>query len=210
MRTITKTLTVCKFIELSQRAKENAIISYADTDVWSSDYEAVLDDFCKRFNVAVTNWEVGAYSPTYFRIRIKNMENEDLCGLRLRTWIINNFWYDLHEGKYYSTPFKQVPKSKEHPAGLSYKFRHSRILMEERCLTGFCAGYTILAAIRGFLRTGWKDEPRKTWEDIVEECVSDFFDEWKKDMEYAMSEEGFEEFCDANDYEFTEDGALYV
>ncbi len=209
MRTITKTIEIYKFNELSPLAKDKAISDYAFTDAWSSEYKAVLKDFCERFNVEVWNWEVGAYEPILFNARVKGMENEELHGLRLRTWIINNFWHDLYEGRYYSTPFKQVPKSPEHPAGLSYRFRHSRIIMEERCLTGFCAGYTILGAIREFIDGGWKLYPNKTWEDIVNECVNDFFLFWKGDMEYAVSDEGFEEFCEGNGYEFTADGCLY-
>ena len=209
MRTITKTIEIYKFNELSQEAKENAISNYADTDAYTSDYKAVLEDFCERFNVNVYKWEVGAYEPISYCTSINGVEDQELRGLRLRTWIINNIWNDLYEGRYYSTPFKQVPKSPEHPAGLSYQFRHSRIIMEERCLTGFCAGYTILGAIREFLDEGWIKYPHKTWEDIVNECVNDFFLSWRGDLEYAVSEDGFEEFCEGNEYEFTADGRMY-
>ena len=210
MRTVTITIKVFKFDELSDTAKENAISRYAQTDSWSDDYQAVLRDFCDRFNVEVRRWDVSPFMPVSRSIFVYGMENPELCGLRLRTWIVNNFWYDLYEGKYYSTPFKKVRKSKKHPAGLSYRFRHSRIILDERCLTGFCAGYTILDAIRKFLKDGWKNEPHKTWKNIVEECVDDFFDSWKKNMEYELSKEGFSAVCEGNDYEFTEDGMLYV
>lgn len=209
MRTITKTFEVFKFNELSEQAKNYAICHYADTNAWAYDYEAVLRDFCERFNVIVSKWEVGAYQPIVKTIFVRADPGEEVCGLRLRTWIINNFWDDLYNGKYFSTAFKQVPVDAEHPTGLSYKCRYSRIMQEKRCLTGFCAGYTILDAIHKFLEDGWKNEPHKTWEDIVEECVDDFFSEWRSDMEYSMSEDGFEEECEANDWEFTEDGLRY-
>lgn len=209
MRTVTQTINVYQFAELCEKAKESVISRYADTDVWDDEYEGVLEDFQDRFNVSVTRWEVGAWSPISYRFYIYNMENEELCGLRLRTWIINNFWSNLYCGKYYSSPFRQVPKSAEHPAGLAHSHRYSKVIMEPRCLTGFCAGNDILKPIFKYLESGWKDEPKKTWEGIVDECIRAFFDSWRDDKQYLSSEEYVNEVCDDNGWEFTDDGRLY-
>ena len=43
----------------------------------------------------------------------------------------------------------------------------------------------------------------------MDKCLDSFFKSCRDDMEYQCSEECFEESCEANKYEFLENGKMY-
>ena len=51
-----------------------------------------------------------------------------------------------------------------------------------------------------------KDSPRE----FVENMLSDFFNKWKRDWEYAYSDGSIEDEIVNNDYEFLENGKPYL
>ena len=48
-----------------------------------------------------------------------------------------------------------------------------------------------------------------TWEELVDRCVSNLVENYKKYIEYLESEEAFESDYECNDWEFFEDGTMY-
>tara|TARA_R100001369_G_C3276009_1_gene161021 strand:+ start:354 stop:788 length:435 start_codon:yes stop_codon:yes gene_type:complete len=65
--------------------------------------------------------------------------------------------------------------------------------------------------IKEDLYGSWMDYPlTKTWNKTkdVEECISEFLSEIEKDYWNQFKEEYVTDMCDANDYEFTEQGEL--
>ena len=45
--------------------------------------------------------------------------------------------------------------------------------------------------------------------DLMDKCLDSFFKSCRDDMKYQCSEECFEESCEANRYEFLENGKMY-
>lgn len=135
-----------------------------------------------------------------------NGDIESLSGQRLANYIWNNYRYSLYKGKYYSTKMKPCPVTKEHPAGLTYKYRHSKIMLEHSCvLTGFHMDDEILDPIYNFL-----DKPdNTTFIELMQECIDAWQKAVKEDDEYAGSFENMSEHAEINEYDFTEDGELF-
>src|SRR5687767_11788369 len=129
MRTIrTK---IYKFSELENKAKQTAIQNFRESNDLSYIYSEANDSrikFCEIFPVTL---ERSNYGHAY-RFSIEdNVMN--LRGQRLATYIYNNYYSQISEGKYYGRlvdTFKdgtKIPVSKEYPAGLRHVKRYSKI-----------------------------------------------------------------------------------
>ena len=124
MRTETRTYDVYKVDELSFTAKENAY------NRWLAGYEYPW----QSENMATLKAFEGIFS-NY------SEEEEELCGVRLLKFIVNNYWHSLFKPKtyWYGKDFN--------------KQRRSRISVTEDCvLTGYCADMDILKPIYDFLK----------------------------------------------------------
>lgn len=107
MRTITETFEVFKLNELSAKSQETAYERWLNNFeyFWADENRSTLDDFCKLFDVRVYDWEYGCnYN---YRFDITNDDAEELCGLRLWKFLMNNFWNFLYERKVFSTGNKK-------------------------------------------------------------------------------------------------------
>jgi hypothetical protein len=80
-----ETLSIYKFDELSERAKERARERgrqlVGDHEAWSTESLESVKAFCKAFGVKLTEWSVGAYSPIEFST---NVENRHFRARKLR------------------------------------------------------------------------------------------------------------------------------
>lgn len=130
----------------------------------------------------------------YNRLKI----GEAISGNRLRTWIVNNILPDLTSTKYYGKRY-----------GENAKFRFSKIFTEvDECnLTGVCFDYDFLKPLMDFVK-----EPNENVNNyqlartdlnmIAQELIA-------AEMDYFYSDEGFSEYCEAENIEFLRDGVPF-
>lgn len=103
MRTITT--TVYQFSELSDKAKENAIEKYRNSDreyFWLEENRETMEKFAELFPIKVTNWSYGGRGEGVSFTSSMDGAVEELTGQRLATYLWNNYKKDLFNGKFYS------------------------------------------------------------------------------------------------------------
>ncbi len=180
--------------ELSEKAKENAYnkwYQHADYPC-GSDAEGTLKEFCRLFDVKVTKWKFDAYSHDY-RFSIENDNVEGLRGIRLATYIWNNYAKYITKGEYY------------HKKG---KSRRSKVnmSMQDCPLTGYCLDCDILDSIIDCLHYTRLYEG---YEQLVNECLNTFFKACSEDAGWCTSEEYFIDEAHANEYEYDKNGNVF-
>lgn len=199
--------------ELSNEAKESAYEKWSNTDryYWAGDEaEATLKEFCRLFDITLNRWEYNAYSHSY-RFSIQNntlCDNEkELSGIRLATYVWNNYAEYISKGKYYSL-WSKTEKNERFPTMGKLKSRHSKIMMEmDNCpLTGVCYDYYILQPIIDCLTY---KKTFSNYEELIDECLHNFFSACVKECEYHESMEYFIEEAQANGYEYDERGKAF-
>ncbi len=214
MRTIT--FDVYNYDELSAPAKEKALESMRETigscrsDDDAYEYRAALEKIEEIFEIKVYDWCVG-YPGTYSRWRFKEgsrfSEMSDEPRFLVRYLDEVERW--CRKGKYYSSPFRKVPVDKEHPAGLDYTKRYSKVMFERNCcLTGSWTS-CIVDDYTGAKRWEYVRKGR-TIEDFLDDMLYDFFKQWERDQECNYEDETIEDEILNRDYEFMEDGRRYV
>lgn len=227
---ITKTINLYKYDELSEAAKDRIRDEWRGCgdimDAYNSDYEAVLEKFSKICNIDVYDWSVGLCG-SQFRFNCEGcpyevydsegyvddyIELASLSGKLLFRYVLNNIIPYIIKGKYYSTGGHYDENRKYH-----YKYRHSRVIMDDEVekgvcpLTGYYADCDIIEPIMKYYRA-WTTYPADyTYEDLMGECLSAFFDVWEKDYEWQNSDEAIDEAIEVNwdDKLYFEDGTEY-
>lgn len=225
---IRKIINLYEYRELSADAKNrirDEWRTYDVMDAYNGDYESVLKEFSEICNVNVYEWEVGLYRSSFrfkcdgypYEVCDKDgyvdeyIALESLSGKLLFRYVLNNIIPHIVKGKYHSTGHTDANGK------YTYKSRRSRVVMEcepERgaCpLTGYYADCDILEPIMKYYRT-WASYPSDyTYEDLMNECLSAFFDVWEHDYEYQNSDEAVDESIECNwgDKLFFADGTEY-
>ena len=147
MRTIE--VKLYKFEELSEKAKENAISEHRsrgsiDMEWCYSEAHETVKKFCEVFGVVMG-------LDSWLDVRTGHIDDDilELSGLRLRKYIINNYFDDIYGGKYFSLWSKTDinPHFREggHAPKGKLKGRHSKVMFTRDCpFTGVCYDYDIL------------------------------------------------------------------
>lgn len=210
--------TVYSFDELSDEAKQVAIQNERDSRSnhwyfpWQNEYQDTLSAFCERFGITV---EDNGYS--YGTVDVKHgcypkvsgnadtwtqrrydITGENVQGLRLRTYIINNYGDVLFE------------RRKKYTKGYGSKHRISRVFTTETScpFTGFCADDDILQPMRDFVNNPTSKRPTYDLHDLMDDCVSAWNRAWMADCAYYLSDECITDDICANEYQFTENGEM--
>lgn len=188
----TETITVYNYNELSGEAKQvalnwwqgcNASTGYA----WEGENRDTLEAFLDLFSCKLNRY--GQVST--------NVDHEELKGVRLMAKLWTYYGPSLYEGKYYHNK----------PVGAKgYKSRRSNCQLEASCvLTGYCMDDDILKPVYEAMNKPY----RGTFIELMQDCINEYEEAVRRDREYQDSEEYFSEMCEANGYEFTEDGNRY-
>lgn len=221
MRTI-KT-KVFFFNELSEEAKKTAITQFRnkgiETDFVYDDAYETVKKFHEVFN---TSEGFKSWLDVYFINIDENILN--FQGLRLRTYLINNFGHILYKRKFYkSIGYNRVinhPCIKTNFYDLkkgaicsSSNFYYSRITKENSCvLTGVCYDDTILSPIYEFIENYTQKKSYNdslNFKELVEDCFYTLDKAIEEEIDYMNSDEGLSEFILSNDYEFTKYGKIF-
>ena len=202
MREITQ--YIYKFDELSAKVKTK-----------------VLDRFRDKVDATYICNEVGDTRYT-FKDMVKGFEpNEDIKGLRLRTYILNNFYNEIFKPKYYSVNFSRDRPIKHNridshyskPAKHYWFSYYSGCQVECSCpLTGTTWDFDVLKPMLDLIEC--KPENRKTldvldWDTLIKDCYASLDKAREDQVEYLMSDEALMEDIQNGDYEFYENGDIY-
>lgn len=130
----------------------------------------------------------------YKRLRIDYV----ISGNRLRTWIVNNILPDLTSTKYYGVRY-----------GKNAKFRFSKIFTEvdEGNLTGVCFDYDFLGPLMDFVKK--PDENVDNYQLARTDLIGIAQSLIDAERDYFYSDEGFSEYCEAENIEFLQDGVPF-
>ena len=116
MRTETRKYEVYKVDEGSYTVKEKVYwkwvkgfeLDASDNRHWlkgfeydASDNRATLKAFEEIFKVKVSRWNYDACTYNFQFISNYSGEEEELCGVRLLKFIVNNYWHNLFKPKNY-------------------------------------------------------------------------------------------------------------
>lgn len=207
---------IYQYDELSAEAKEKAVDNVRETigsmlcDFDADDYRSALNEIEKIFEIKVYDWCVG-YPGTYSRWRFnENSRFSDLSdNPRFLVRYLNEVEQYCRKGRYYSSPFRECPKSEEHPNGWTYTKRYSKVMFERNyCLTGTWTS-SVVDNYTGDKRWDYVRKHR-TIEDFIDDMLYDFFKQWERDQECNYEDDAIIDTILGNDYEFTEDGMRYV
>jgi hypothetical protein len=185
--------TVYQFQELSDVAKAKAR-EYTGPLAWSEEIQGTLKAFCDIFPVRVRDWSYGS-GGGYIDFRLScDDEAENLEGLRLYKYLVNNYVQLF-------TAFKTYRKGD--------KKRRSKISQIkdywQQCLTGYCMDYEILDPLFNFLA---RPEKNMTFYALMKACLDAWINSAVKECEWQESDEYLEEFFNANEFWFYENGGV--
>ena len=87
-----------------------------------------------------------------------------------------------------------------------YKYLVNNYSLDEDCpFTGFVHDEVLLDDIREFMKKPYDI----SFQDLIENCTHKLLKAIHDEGEYIYSDEGLKEMCEANEYEFNEDGSIY-
>ncbi|MFR9611324.1 MAG: hypothetical protein SNI87_06170 [Rikenellaceae bacterium] len=194
MRTEFRTYNIYSIDELSTESQERAHQEWRDTKdyPYGSDNRKTLAEFEDMFELSVTNWSYDSCAYNYKFSSSVRAEIEEMSGLRLATYFINNHWQRLFAPKHYWK---------------GRKMRASRVFVSTDCpLTGYCADFAILDPIYKFLKNPTEEI---TYHDLMNSCLDNFFKMCCRDVESTETMEYFIDESLANEWEYLEDGTLF-
>jgi hypothetical protein len=208
---------VYTFNELSAEAQEKAVDAMTSevgaflAECASDDFQGSLDKLEEAFGIRVYDYNV-LNTGTCFRwrwpdySRWSELDEDPKFLIRF----VDEMRDYLLKGKYYSTPFRECPKSPEHPVGLTYKYRYGKTVFNKPpfccCLTGVYSDWAVDDAMNKCyeaVRAG------HTILEFIQDMLDAFFDYWEKEIDAGYKEESVREELDANGHEFYEDGRPY-
>ena len=215
-----KEITVRKiytFSELSDAAKEKAREWFRSGNdfPWSDEYQDSLKAFADTFAIIGLDWRISPYAYSYCR-GVVSSDAEEYSGSRLYKYLMRNFFDVFYSRKFLRTvkaeKINGIPgfykgKRFKNRDGIEFVSLYSRCnRVEGDCpLTGFCADESLLDPIRKFLKN---PSEKKTYTDLMQECLDSWASAYQDDIEYQDSEEAVDESIIANGYEFLENGKL--
>lgn len=191
-----KTVTVWRFDELSDKAKARALNDWnskRDEVFWSDEIiESLKAVFKHTQGVRLKDWELGICSRSFVKIAFDQEEAETLTGPRALAWLENNLLAGLR------IPYRGNERWSVSKYGASY-----RAGMIKPCpLTGVCFDEMFLDSLIESVKKG--EELREAFEGlagVAEKMLND-------ENDAQNSEEYFADHCDANGYEFDENGKM--
>ena len=200
MRTIER--KIYHYDELSEQAQKVAIESMREEigsvriESDSYEYRNTLDKIEDIFGVKVYDSSVDECN-FYFRFKFTNIEEETENEPRLLLRYLNTNVLPCIDNKkrYYSKTARVSSRSR-----ILYNKSY------EYCLTGCWCDYAVDNALNNIKQSV---KNKFNARDFVESILEDFFEQWRNDYEFALSDECIAERIEANDYEFYENGKPY-
>jgi len=210
---------VYSFNELSERAKQKVVDTFANSGSFADwifeESGETLKKFCELFDVKYTAIDFLQPWRNDYRIETGGNYNDKvkaLSGPRLMAYLWNNYGADIYKPKYKGSlketvkfAFHKRVKVTQYNGNISRSY-YSGVFRSNDCpLTGACYDYPILQPIFDVMEG---KDLKTDFEDLISECITDLCHDVEKEYQYLLSAEAIAEHCEANAYEFTEDGEL--
>lgn len=202
------TVKLYPFAELKEEIQEIIInerqsrIDFAEPYYY--EYEETLKAFEELMGIKVKNWSVDSCRYNY---RVEYEVYAFCAGKYLWRYIMNNVWNDMFPRKKFYSYNAGYNREKKR----WNKQRYSKVIREQwdNCvLTGVCYDYDILKPIADYLSKPINDN--YTLEDLVHDCLDNFFSAWQHEIEYCNSYEGVKEWLTEFDgHEYYENGRVF-
>lgn len=195
----TESVNVFTFEELSDRAKESARDWWrelATEPAWADEWRTSLTAFCNATGIEARDWDIG-YPGTYIRYEFPYHITEDvmnLTGIRLRTWLINNWLPHFRKGKYLGWVNGRAVHSK------------CQLTYDDCPLTGYCGDMALIQPLLDFVA---KPDDRDL-DSLITCCLYGWAHEYEADIEAQQADEYIDDCLIANEYEFTENGQRWI
>ena len=175
----TITIKTYSFDELSEEAKEKALLNYAcDTSYfWGGDAINSIETLAEKFNSKLSGYSI------------------DWLEKYRSSWDFDVPYYmdDLTEDE-----LKDIIDSLG-------KYDKDTLKGYGECLlTGYCADEDAIDGLRKAYFNGERDI-----NELLMSAMDSLYDACNSDYEYQLSEEGYSEHCGINNYQFLEDGSLF-
>lgn len=199
MRTIrTK---VYKFDELSKESKKVAIDNFRDNETFDFIFEDAWESlklFSDRFDIKIRDFNFLESYRSHYSFEMKD-EILELSGLRLRTYLLNNFYYLLYERKPYG-------EYKKRDNGKWRYDRYSKCQYQENScpFTDVCYDEDLLYPIKQFIAC----PNRNDFKDLLEDCLSQICKSVEDEIKGNSEDAAIIETIQANDYEFYANGKM--
>lgn len=197
-------INIYKFDELTEEAKEAARQWVRDTNnengyFWADEALESIKKGLQAFNCSLDNYSIQWDNTNQSSLKIGTPENaEELTGLRLRTWLINN----ADTGTL--TTAKPYGKYEKRASGKWRYDRYSKILKEESScpFTGVCYDESFLDPIRKFIQA----PDSSTLAELMDSAAFAVLKDVESEIEYQDTDTAIDETIQDKGYEFTENG----
>jgi hypothetical protein len=200
MRTQTIEQTIYSYSDLllpeNESLKEKVIGNFRDSEdysyIWNEAYYTV-----KKFN-EVFDLKGGVSSWLDFNSDCNNDAFQyELTGIRLRTFIINNYYSNIYSAKIFRLKNNWN------------KRRTSKLFKTNCCeLTGVYYDDMILAPIYNLIESYTDKMSEVSFKDLITDCYENLRIAINEIIEYNESDEGLLERIESTGYEFDEDGDI--
>ena len=199
-----ETIKIYEFDELEENVKKELI----DKEFNSLDIDFIVDEWLNTvkeignlLGAENPHYEIGYCCRNHLKFRNYDEPDEEVTGIRAMAWIQNNWIDKAYKGKYFSTPFRECEVSKEHPAGLTNKFRYSKIMLAlDNCpFTGVCYDCNFGEAWAEF-KEGIRQGKQLTVDDFLEILEEKLVSDISQEIDYRYSDEGLDEELSYNEY----------
>lgn len=193
--------------ELSEGARNKAYYDWLEgwEYSWSQENKTTLEKFIEIFPIEVNDWSYGNdnYVSWYFT---EEEAIESMSGIRLLTYLYNNYFSNLYKGKYFSL-WSKKEKSPNNPNVGKLKSRYSKVMLDDTCvLTGYYIDLSILDPIYKFLK---KPSDDITFHDLMEQCLEQWAEDCGEDYNNSSSMEHFIEESKNNEWQYLSDGTQF-
>lgn len=204
----TETISIYQFAELSEEAKETAREWWRNATLkngfaWQEEWIESIKRGLKSFGADLYNYDIDCLNASQSLVAIKNYNDntEELKDLRLRTWLLNNYYHNFFERKPYGSYTKNEKTGK-----WSYKRRSNVLYIETSCpFTGYCGDENFMDIFREFI----KKPDGRTLDELLQDATDATLRGLEQDCAHQLTDEYIDEVIQANGYEFNEDGTIH-
>ena len=153
-----------------------------DLYCWQAENNDSLNGFAEFFNVSIKDWSIDPCGPSH-------------CEFDAAEFGLDN----INRYEYMDNPLRGVRLWK-------YLKAHGYDQPESCGFTGYCADEWLLDPIRKFIE---RPDTTSTMQDLCDEAGANWAKVYLEDWEHTYTDEAITENCEANQYEFTEDGQFW-
>ena len=199
-------INIYTFEELSPEAQDQAIqdrreVNQMEPFFWSDEALKAIESGLDAFGCSLGRYSIQWENANLSHVPFSTPDNtEELTGLRLHRWIINNAYSALKERKPYGTYKKRENGKWEYD-------RRSRIIYADTCcpFTGVCYDESFLYPIREFMKN---PTPGTTLADLMHDAINAVLRDVESEIEYRDTDKAIREELISNGYEYLESGEI--